>query len=189
MLAWPAVGRSGLHAPYSMIFWRAHAAAEPATGNERSRGVTQLIRRERFGRFRLISNAASHVCISTERSMTLEKPLASSHAQASGVWSTNGSVAAVTTTSSRPLTLVMLRFTRDEKPLCMEPPVELSGGSTGAMRSKKYVVSFCPQERFLAIVVVFWHGPRNMVQGGSEKVLPRAISRFGPYFSRASSKG
>ena len=33
------------------------------------------------------------------------------------------------------------------------------------------------------------HGPRSMVQGGSEKVLPRAISRFGPYFSRASSKG
>ena len=121
-------------APYTIGFWRDHAEAEPASGRERSCGVTQWTRSERF-RSRLISSAASHVCFSTVSSRRLEKPLTASHAHPKDVWSMSGSVVALTTTSSRPLTRTTLRFTRVEKGFSLL--LECSVGWVEAIRSKK----------------------------------------------------
>ena len=151
-LAWcQPQAAAGQCAPCTIGLWRDHADAEPASGRERSRGVTQWTRSERF-RFRLISSAASQVCVSTTSNMMLENPLAASHVHPRDVWSMSGSVVAVTMTSSRPLTWTTLRLTRVEKRLCFNLLLECSGGSIGAICSNKKVVLFSHQGRLLALM-------------------------------------
>eukprot|EP00964_Phaeocystis_antarctica_P011124 scaffold6116_cov67-Phaeocystis_antarctica.AAC.3 len=62
----------------------------------------------------------------------------------------SGSVVAVTTTSSRPLTRTTLRLIRVEKGF--KVLLECSGGWIEAIRSKKKVLLFWLQERPLAIM-------------------------------------